>query len=73
MALKAGPPLSDNQWHTIRCVKTSSAIRLIVDGTTYSKAGRAGSIANHARVVIGAWPGAEFFNGSLDEISIRIG
>lgn len=71
--LKAGPSLSNNQWHTIRCVKTSSAIRLVVDGATHSKAVEVGSIANHAPVVIGAYPNAEFYKGSLDEASIAIG
>jgi hypothetical protein len=71
--VRARPPLDDKRWHTIRCVKTSSAIRLIVDGVTYSKAARVGSIGNLAPIVIGAWPGAEFFKGSLDEASIAIG
>jgi hypothetical protein len=71
--VKAGPSLNDKRWHTIRCTKTSSAIQLIVDGVTYSKAVRVGSISNIAPVEIGAWPGAEFFKGSLDEASIAIG
>ncbi|MGN6167956.1 MAG: LamG-like jellyroll fold domain-containing protein, partial [Solirubrobacteraceae bacterium] len=44
--LRAGPSLDNNRWHTIRCVKTASAIRLIVDGVTHSKARRVGSIGN---------------------------
>jgi hypothetical protein len=32
-----------------------------------------GPIANDAPVVIGARPGSEFFNGSLDEASIQVG
>jgi hypothetical protein len=71
--VKAGPSLNNNRWHTIRCVKTASAIRLIVDGKTYSKAVKVGSIANHAPIVIGAWPGAEYFKGSLDQAKIGIG
>lgn len=71
--VEAGPSLDDKRWHTIRCVKTSSAIRLIVDGVTYSKAARVGSITNLAPIEIGAWPGAEFFKGSLDEVSVAIG
>ena len=71
--VEAGPSLADNRWHTIRCVKTSSAVQLTVDGVTYSKAARVGSISNLAPVEIGAWPGAEFFKGSLDEASIAIG
>ena len=30
--LIAGPALNNGQWHVVRCVKTSSAIRLVVDG-----------------------------------------
>ena len=71
--LIAGPALNNGQWHTVRCVKTSSAIQLIVDGQTFSQAADIGSISNTASVVIGARPGSEFFNGSLDEASIQIG
>ncbi|MGN6168412.1 MAG: LamG-like jellyroll fold domain-containing protein [Solirubrobacteraceae bacterium] len=71
--VKAGSSLNNNQWHTIRCVKTSSAIRLTLDGVTHSKASRVGSIANRAPVVIGAYPLGGFFNGSLDEARIAIG
>jgi Concanavalin A-like lectin/glucanases superfamily len=71
--LRTGPSLNNGRWHTIRCVKTSSAIRLIVDGATYSKAASLGSIANSAAIVVGAYPGSEFFKGSLDEASVAIG
>ena len=71
--LIAGPALNDGKWHTVQCVKTSSAIKVVVDGQTFSKAATIGSIANDAPVVIGAHPGSEFFNGSLDEASIQIG
>ena len=46
---------------------------MVVDGQTFSKAANLGSIANDAPVVIGAHPGSEFFNGSLDEASIQVG
>lgn len=71
--LIAGPALDDGQWHTVQCVKTASAIKLIVDGQPYSQTVAVGSIANAAPVVIGAHPGSEFFEGSLDEASIEIG
>jgi Laminin G domain. len=71
--LSAGPALNDGRWHTVQCVKTSSAIRLVVDGQTFSKSISIGSISNSAPVVIGAHPGSEFFRGSLDEASITIG
>ena len=68
----AGPALNDGQWHTITCVKTSSAIELIVDGQAYSQAANIGSIANTDPVIIGSHPGADWYQGSLDEASIRI-
>jgi hypothetical protein len=71
--LIAGPALDDGKWHTVQCVKTSAAIKVVVDGQTFSKAADVGSVANDAPVVIGARPGSEFFNGSLDEASIQVG
>jgi len=71
--LIAGPAVNNGQWHTVRCVKTSSSIQVVVDEKTFSKAATIGSIANTASVVIGARPGSEFFKGSLDHASIRIG
>ena len=71
--LIAGPAVNNGQWHTVRCVKTSSSIQVVVDERTFSKAATIGSIANTASVVIGARPGSEFFKGSLDHASIRVG
>ena len=71
--LTAGPALNDGKWHTVQCVKTASAIKVVVDGQTFSKAATIGSIANTDPVVIGAHPGSEFFTGSLDEASIQVG
>jgi hypothetical protein len=72
--LKAGPVLSDGQWHSIQCSKSSSGIRLVVDGQSFSKSGGIGSISNSAPVVVASRAGSsEFFRGSLDEASISIG
>jgi len=71
--LIAGPKLNNGAWHTITCVKTASSISLTVDGRTFSQGGKVGSIANTSPVVIGARPGSEFFQGSLDEAAIQIG
>ena len=71
--LVAGPALNDGRWHTVQCVKTAASIRLVVDGRTFSKRARVGSIANHAPLVIGSRPGSEFFVGSLDEAYIQVG
>jgi hypothetical protein len=71
--LTAGPSLKDGRWHTVQCVKTSSAIKVVVDGQAYSKTANIGTIANSDSVVVGARPGSEFFKGTLDEASIKIG
>jgi hypothetical protein len=71
--LRAGPALDDGQWHSVQCTKTASAIRLVVDGQTFSKSGSVGSITNGAAVAIGARPGSEYFRGTLDEASISVG
>ena len=70
----AGPVLNDNQWHTIQCVKTGSQTKTIVDGkTVYTQTVMVGSITTTDRVVIGARPGSEYFNGQIDEVSIAYG
>jgi hypothetical protein len=71
--LVAGPALNDGHWHTITCVKTSSDIELIVDGQTFATAATVGSISDSAPVVIGSHPGADWYQGSLDEATISIG
>jgi len=70
--LMAGPALNDGRWHTVQCVKTSSAIKVIVDGQSFSQSATVGTIANTDSLVIGARPGSDYFQGSLDEASIQI-
>lgn len=71
--LIAGPKINNGAWHTIQCVKTASAIKLIVDGQTFSQSATVGSIVNTAAVVIGARPGSDWYKGTLDEASIQVG
>jgi hypothetical protein len=71
--LTAGPALDDGRWHTIKCIKTHSRIKTVVDGRKFSRSAKVGKIANAARLTIGARPGSEFFKGSLDEAKIKIG
>jgi hypothetical protein len=71
--LMAGPAINDGQWHTVQCVKTSTQIKVVIDGTAYTKNANIGSITPSDAVPIGARPGSEFFKGSLDEASIQIG
>jgi ribosomal protein L14 len=71
--LVAGPALNDGHWHEITCVKTSADIELIVDDKTFATTATVGSISNTAPVVVGSHPGADWYQGSLDEASISIG
>jgi hypothetical protein len=71
--LVARPRLDDGHWHSIRCVKTQSRIKAIVDGRKFTRRVRIGKIANDASVVIGARPGSDWYRGALDQASIKIG
>ena len=72
--MTAGPAINDGQWHTVQCVKTASAIKVVVDGTAYSRRPRrSGRSPTPTPSPIGARPGSEFFKGSLDEASVQIG
>jgi Concanavalin A-like lectin/glucanases superfamily len=71
--LIAGPRLNNGRWHTVQCIKAPTAIELVVDGKTFTQPANVGSISNNAPIVIGARPGADWYTGSLDEVSIQIG
>ena len=71
--LVAGPAINDGRWHTASCVKTSTAIEVVVDGRIFSKAAHVGSIANTTDLAIGGRPGSDWFKGQLDEARIQIG
>jgi hypothetical protein len=71
--LMAGPAINDGRWHTVQCIKTPTAIKVVVDGVAFSKTVTIGSIANTDAVPVGARPGSEYFQGSLDEGSIQVG
>jgi hypothetical protein len=71
--LARGPAINDGRWHTVSCVKTSTAIEVVVDGLVFTKAKAIGSIANTTAVTIGSHPGSDWYKGQLDEASIRIG
>jgi hypothetical protein len=74
LSVKGGPDLSDDRWHTIVCTKTSSGIRLTVDGSSTSKGGSVGSISSGAPLILGGKPNAsgDWYKGVMDEVSISI-
>jgi len=72
--LTAGPNLADNSWHTLRCEKTASAVHLVVDGQTFTKAVTIGSISNASPLSLGAKSGGgDWYDGLMDEVSISVG
>jgi hypothetical protein len=71
--LMAGPALNNGQWHTVQCVKTATAIQVVVDGVKFAKAATLGTIGNTDAMAFGAHPNSEFFKGSLDEASLQVG
>jgi hypothetical protein len=76
LLIHTGPTLNDGRWHTIACEKTTSQIRLVIDGVVHAKAGTVGSISNSGPLTLGAKSGnpySDFYNGDLDEVSVSIG
>jgi hypothetical protein len=69
-----GSGLNNGAWHRIKCVKTSSQIKLVIDGTVVkTTSATVGSISNSSALYIGAHPGSDWYHGRLDEVSIAIG
>lgn len=76
LLIHTGPVLNDGRWHTITCEKTTSQIRLVVDGVVHARSGTVGSISNSGALTLGAKVGrvaSDFYNGDLDEVSVSIG
>jgi len=57
--------------HVLKCVKTGSSVKLLVDGSVKaSKSVTVGSISNSSSVPLGAKPGDDFTSGVIDYITI---
>jgi hypothetical protein len=57
--------------HTLKCTKTGSSVKLLVDGSVkVSKTVTVGSIANGSGVALGAKPGDDFTEGLINSITI---
>lgn len=67
--------LANNAWHTVTCARTSTSVRLTVDGSTISKSVSTGTISNSSTVYIGAKDssGNDQYKGSLDAASVNKG
>jgi hypothetical protein len=71
-----GPNLADGRWHTITCMKTSTGITGVVDGTyTKSKTVTIGSITNTVALSLGgkAEGNEDQYRGVMDEVNIAVG
>ena len=71
-------PVADGEWHTVRCQRLGMALRIMVDGvvTGLTKIPAGLSIANVDPLSIGgkgAYPDNDQFQGSLDDVFVRIG
>jgi hypothetical protein len=69
-----GSGLNNGAWHHIQCVKTGTQIQTVIDGTVVATTNATvGSISNTSALEIGAYPGSDWYQGKLDEISITTG
>ena len=62
--------ISPGAFHTIRCTKAAKQVTLVVDGTTKTVTATVGAISNTSVASIGAKPGDDFLDGSLNQVSI---
>jgi Laminin G domain len=77
----SGTPLSDNQWHTARCERTSNALTLTIDGSVKGTAkGSSGTITNTRPLSIAGKYNCDnisttcdYFTGDIDWIKIETG
>ena len=67
--------LADNAWHTITCARTSTTVRLTVDGITKSRTVSTGTISNSSTLYIGAKDGggADQYTGYMDSVTVSKG
>jgi hypothetical protein len=71
-------PVADGAWHTVRCQRLGAALRIMVDGavTGLTKIPAGLSVANNHPLSIGgkgAYADNDQFQGSLDDVFVRIG
>ena len=71
--VQSGPDVHDGVWHSIQCDKTSSSVKLTIDGKSYSSKKSVGSISNAFDMIVGAYPGGDFYKGDMDELTFTIG
>lgn len=66
-----GPDLADGKYHTITCEKHATTVSMSIDGTVWKKTKSLGTMGNDAVLSIGAKAeGGDWFEGSMDEVSV---
>ena len=73
--------LNDGKWHTVTCARTSTGVRLEVDGSTVARrSGKTGKISNSWPLSIGGKTdcdqvkvGCDYYAGDLDYVEITAG
>ncbi len=71
--IQGGPDVHDGKWHSVRCEKFSSSVKLTVDGKTFKSTKKVGSISNTADMIVASHGAGEFFPGDLDELTYTLG
>ncbi len=77
----SGTPLSDNQWHTVKCERTATQLTLTVDGSLRDTAkGSSGTITNTRPISIAGKYNCDnvsitcdYFTGDIDWVKIYTG
>ncbi|MCZ3389315.1 MAG: hypothetical protein LH645_09430 [Actinomycetia bacterium] len=75
VTVSRGPDLSDGHWHTISCTRYGSSVRITVNGSSTTKSGSTGTIANTSTMYVGAKDssGEDQYVGLLDELRTTAG
>ena len=71
--VQKGPDVHDGAWHSVRCEKFSSSVKLTVDGASFTGKKSVGSISNPADMIVASHGAGEFFPGDLDELTYVVG
>ena len=60
--------------HSLKCVKSGSTVKAIVDGQTFTGTAPTGSISNADSVFVGSkMPGDDVLQGVVDQVTVSIG
>lgn len=70
----ANVDIVDGQQHTVKCIKTATQVKAVVDARTFTTTKSVGSISNDQPVVLGSKvAGDDVLQGTLDQVRLNIG